>query len=73
MANQGYDHEFDRIKQFEREAGGNRDTFEKKILLRSMRSSDEKRERFAHALKILGEKELAQRVLMAGAMKQMSE
>ena len=73
MANQGYDHEFDRIKQFEREAGGNRDTFEKKILLRSMWSSDEKRERFAHALKILGEKELAQRVLMAGTMKQMSE
>jgi hypothetical protein len=38
-----------------------------------MRSSNEKRERFAHALKVLGEKELAQRVLMAGAMKQMAE
>lgn len=73
MADQGYSHEYDRIEQFKREAGGNRDSFEKKILLRSMRSSDDKRERFAHALKTLGEHELAQRVLMAGAMKQMSE
>lgn len=73
MSEQGYGHEFDRIEQFRRQAGGNREAFEKKILLRSSKSSVDKRDRFASALRALGEHELAQRVLMVGAMKQMAE
>jgi hypothetical protein len=73
MANQEYDHEFDRIEQFRREANGDRIAFEKKILLRSSKTSEQKRERFAAALRACKENELAQRVLMVGAMKQMAE
>ena len=73
MADNTYSHEFARIEQFRRESNGDRIAFEKKILLRSSRSSADKRERFAHALKRIGEGELAQRVLMVGAMKQMAE
>lgn len=73
MANQDYSHEFDRIEQFRREAGGDRIAFEKKILLRASKTSESKRERFAEALRGCREHELAQRVLMVGAMKQMAE
>lgn len=73
MADQDYQHEFDRIDQFKRQAGGDRIAFEKKILMRSGKASVSKRERFAAALRHRGETELAQRVLMVGAMKMMAE
>lgn len=66
-------HEYQRIEQFKREANGDRITFEKKILLRSGKASATKRERFAYALRKLGEDELAQRVLMVGVMKEMAQ
>jgi hypothetical protein len=66
-------HEYQRIEQFKREANGDRIVFEKKILLRSGKVSAVKRERFAYALRKLGEDELAQRVLMVGAMKEMAQ
>ena len=68
-----YRHEMDRITQFKNEAAGDREKFERKILLRSSKTAPAKRERFAAALRLLGETELAQRVLMVGAMKEMAE
>lgn len=65
-------HEVARIEQFRSEANGDRTAFEKKILLRSQKCSPQKRERFAQVLEYMREKELATRVRMVGAMKDMS-
>ena len=53
------DHEFDRIKQFEAEADGDEEKFRQKVLLRAARSSNDKKKRFAAALKAKGYDTLA--------------
>jgi len=53
------EHEFSRIKQFETEADGDEEKFRQKVLLRAARSSNEKKKRFAAALKAKGYDTLA--------------
>lgn len=53
------DHEFSRIKQFEKEANGSEEKFRQKVLLRAARSSNEKKKKFVLALKAKGYDTLA--------------
>lgn len=63
------EHTLARIEQFRREAAGNQELFEKKMLLRAQKSHPQKNELTAQILDEQGDPSLAQRIRMAQVLK----
>ena len=57
--NQGYEHEFQRIRQFQNEAAGDDQKLRAKLLLRAGRCNPDKLIRFVDALREFGLKDIA--------------